>query len=230
MAITALRQAVPFAKQRPRWVQLDRELSHLTTMRQFADWVEVNHPPLFLMYQARLRALSEQFAKTSAELGLDLCDCRFLDLGPGMGEAMDGAWRMGAEAISFTELDPVFFHYNRLKGFGKGYRINQVVMPAQRITGPFDVIWARGSVVADQFEPMPRLQEWWLRQLDKLGVPGTTIAIVPYFAPGKNSERALSPVSSSFATRFLDAGYEVIDSPSLGCGDHAYPVVYRKIL
>src|SRR4051794_23384431 len=212
------RLVVPFASRRREWLKTRREVGRARTWPEFWKWIDANEggrAELFLSYHSREQELGVRAntAMVFAELGLDVAGKRVLDLGPGYGEAIDVAHEGGAKSIDYVELDPVFSTYNRLKGYARGHRMNQLLFPAQRLRERFDAIWSGGSVVVDQWVHFPRLTIWWLHQLRQMTAPNGTVAIVPYFMADEGKLR-LPVEDNAFVAAARAADYEVGPVPS----------------
>src|SRR5207302_4383479 len=139
-----------------------------TTMEEFERFVEREQPDLFLRYRARSQQIRVQFEDTIEQFGVHFSDKRVLDSGPGYGEAVDVAQDRGASTVEFIEVDLLFYTFNRLKGFARPHRFNHALGVTRKLRGRvFDFIWARGSLVPDQFAAAPWLLDRWIRDIDK---------------------------------------------------------------
>jgi SAM-dependent methyltransferase len=203
-------------------------LNTMTTMEEFEQFVSREQPKLFLRYRSSAELTREQFEETTARFNVRFLDRSVLDIGPGYGEALDVAHEQGASAVDFIELDPIFYTFNRLKGFASAHRFNHALGLKRRFRGRrFDVIWARGSVVPDQFGAAGWLLDRWIRDVDSVLAPGGQVLLVPFF-DSTHGERTLDVSDNVFSRHLLTAGYELVDAPSERIGAIAYPVVFRK--
>lgn len=225
--VAAAHLVVPFARHRPGWARQHRTLSRIDTMAGFEHWVRANQPDPFTAYRDdRADAVADQFAKTAAALGLELAGRRVLDVGPGLGEALDAAREAGAGAVDFVELDPVFFCWNRLRG-ATGHRFNHALGLGRLGARRFDVVWARGAHIADWFAACPWLLGRWLRSAASVTAPGGRVVVVPFWCH-TDVERTLDVRCNRFTATMLAAGFDMVEAPSDLIGGTAYPVVFDR--
>jgi hypothetical protein len=217
------------------WPWHQRTLSRMTDLVQFDAYVSRSHAQKFLAYQAASKKKRSQFLAVLEVIGVNPQNVSFLDLGPGYGDSLDVCHEGGANSVSFTEIDPFFFAYNRLKKFTTGYRLNHLSKLHRLPSRTFSLIWCKGSVVADHAFLSERLPlRWrlagWLEQLEKLAVPGAHIVICPHWRNDGVRRRVEDTKNNPLSRRMLGQGYEVL--PEI-CGHNhqpEYPLTYHKII
>jgi hypothetical protein len=206
-------------------------MGSLTTMEQFQDYVKQNQPEEFLKYQLPSDSKRQEFQNVMRTLQIPLCDKKVLDIGPGYGDAMDVCQERGASQIHFVEYDPVFYQFNVLKGY-KGYPYNHLWKLNRLEPDRYDLIWAKGSIIADFFQRFRFVVDLnrWLQSMERLGVPGCQIIVCPYWHV-QSDRRVIQDFQNSVVTRiFCERGYQVLDTIERHNTVAFFPISFYKQL
>jgi hypothetical protein len=216
------------------WPWHHRTLSRMTDLEEFGAYVSRTGAQKFLAYQAASNKKRAEFLSVLNTIRVDLQNLNFLDLGPAYGDSLDVCHEKGARSVSFTEIDPFFFAFNRLKKFTIGYRLNHLSKLHRLPSRTFDLIWCKGAIVADHAilsERVP-IRRWrladWLEQLEKLAAPGAHIVICPHWR-NDGARRRVQNVTDSLLSRVMfGRGYKTL--PEIPGHNHhpAYPLTYHK--
>jgi SAM-dependent methyltransferase len=206
----------------------------MTDLQQFGAYIGQGRADKFLAYQAASANKREQFLSVLRAVDIGCENLNFLDLGPGYGDTLDVCHERGAKSVSFTEIDPFFFAYNRLKKFTTGYRLNHLHKLRLLPAGVFDLIWCKGSIVADHAILAERLpiRAWrfdeWLGELEQLAAPGAHLVICPHWRNNGVRRRVEDAKNSSLSRAMLSCGYETL--PEIAGHNHQpeYPLTYHK--
>lgn len=108
------------------WRAAARLLGPMSNMEEFEAYVEKVKPSLFLQFRSWSAHKRLDFEAVLERLRLTPQGLKFLDMGPAYGDTLDICHELGAVAVDFVEYDLVFYTYNRLKGFTKGYMLNML--------------------------------------------------------------------------------------------------------
>ncbi len=217
------------------WPWHQRALSRMTDLKEFGAYVGQGRAQKFLAYQAASKKKRAEFLSVLNTIQVDPQNLNFLDLGPAYGDALDVCHEKGARSVSFTEIDPFFFAFNRLKKFTTGYRLNHLSKLDRLPSRTFDLIWCKGAVVADRAilsERVP-IRTWrlsdWLEQLEKLAAPGAHIVICPHWKNDGARRRVQNVADSLLSRMMVGRGYKTL--PEIPGHNHqpAYPVTYYKM-
>lgn len=226
-----LKKIINTIKRRYNWFRLSRVLDNMTSMAQFKAYIGVENPPEFARYSGSSEAKRQEFLTVTAQKGIHLKGLRVLDIGPAYGDSLDVAYEQGARSTSFVELEPFFYTYNRLKPYTKGYRLNHLfglkALPARE----YDLIWIKGSVLADIFLLLggrALSASKWLGRLEALAAPGCHLIICPHWRNG-GREMSMEAVSRHpFTQLLLNRGYSIM--PYIEHHNHPveFPVTFYK--
>jgi hypothetical protein len=216
------------------WPWHHRTLSRMTDLKEFGAYVSQGRAQKFLAYQAASKKKRAEFLSVLNTIHVDPQNLNFLDLGPAYGDSLDVCHEKGARTVSFTEIDPFFFAFNRLKQFTTGYRLDHLSKLHRLPSRTFDLIWCKGAVVADQAilsERVP-IRRWgltdWLEQLEQLAAPGAHIVICPHWRNDGARRRVQNVVDSLLSRVMFGRGYKTL--PEIPGHNHhpAYPLTYHK--
>ena len=218
------------------WPAHQRALDRITGMEQFFEYVERAGATKFLMYQkaSRQEPQAIPFLSALSEIGINPFGINFLDLGPGYGETLDACFERGAKSVSFTEIDPFFYTFNRLKNFTTPYRLNHLFRLHHLPAGRFDFIWCKGSIVADHaiFSQRLPFRKWrfggWIAQLERLAAPGAHIVLCPHWRHDGTCRRVMDARGSILSTFLLSCGYDILPRIPKHNSEPAYPLTYHK--
>jgi hypothetical protein len=218
------------------WPWHHRALTRMTELNQFRAYVNQARAQKFLAYQASSSHKRAEFLSVLDAIHLDPQNLNCLDLGPGYGDSLDVCHERGASSISFTEIDPFFFAYNRLKKFTTAYRLNHLSKLHRLPLRAFNLIWCKGSVVADHAILSERLpiRMWrfakWLEQLEKLAADSAHIVICPHWRNDGTRRRVQNVRYSILSRMMFSRGYEVL--PEIPGHNHEpeYPLTYHKTM
>jgi hypothetical protein len=213
---------------------LNNKLHYMKTMVEFDNYIKRVRPREFLSYKELSHKKRIEFISVIDELNVNLKDKYFLDLGPGYGDALNIAHEYGAKSVEFIENYQLFYHYNRLKDFTKGYFYDIAQDLSKMCANKYDVIWLKGSVWADFFVS-PGMGEYsfppliqWLNQLEKLATSANTIIICPYWHHDK-SKRKISDINNNLFTQImLEKGYIILPKIKGHNKEPEYPITFIK--
>jgi len=218
------------------WPLHERALNRMQGLDQFSKYLSRVQPSKFLAYQNASSNKRSQFLAVLESIRVVPRDLTFLDLGPGYGDTLDVWHERGGKSVSFTEIDPFFFTYNRLKGFTTSYRLNHLSKLRQLPGKSFDVIWCKGAVVADQAilsEKLP-LTTWrfskWITQLEQLAAPGGHLLLCPHWRNDGTRRRVQDATGSLLSVRLINRGYEILATVPSHNHEPEYPLTYHKQL
>jgi hypothetical protein len=218
------------------WPWHQRTLSRMTDLEQFGAYIGRGRADKFLAYQAASTNKRAQFLSVLRAIGLSCENLNFLDLGPGYGDTLDVSHEGGAKSVSFTEIDPFFFAYNRLKKFTTGYRLNHLSKLRRLPQRKFDLIWCKGSIVADHAilsEKLP-LRTWrfadWLKQLEGLAAPSAHLVVCPHWRNDGTRRRVEDVIRSPLSLTMFEQGYEVLSEIPGHNHQPEYPLTYHKMI
>lgn len=213
-------------------------LSGMANMKQFSEYVAYHQPNSFLTYQRMSDKKKMEIYTVMSELNLNLQGINFLDLGSGYGDFLDICHSNGAESIEFTELDPFFFTYNRLKEIGRGYKIDHLKDLGKLKAGNYDLIWVKGSITADHFISRFFISRFkgnkrrslssWLIQLEALSSSRCSIVICPHWLNDGNERRIEDVYDNLFTSTMVDRGYKILPEIEHHNCNPEYPITFRK--
>jgi hypothetical protein len=216
------------------WPWHQRTLSRMRDLKEFGAYVSQARAQKFLAYQAASANKRAEFLSVVNAIHVDPKNLNFLDLGPAYGDSLDVCHEKGARSVSFTEIDPFFFAFNRLKKFTTGYRLNHLSKLHRLPLRAFDLIWCKGAIVADRAILSERLpiRTWrfahWLEQLEKLAAPGAHIVICPHWRNDGARRRVQNVMDNVLSHMMFGRGYKVL--PEIPGHNHkpAYPITYHR--
>ncbi|HUI66211.1 MAG TPA: hypothetical protein VL126_15310 [Bacteroidota bacterium] len=206
-------------------------------MDQFRSYVTRVLPDQFLFYESKSLEKRLEFQSLIRAIGVNLKGMRFLDIGPGYGDALDVCFENGASGVEFVETDPFFFTYNRLKGFTKGHEINHKTRLGTLHRSQYDFIWVKGSISPDNFifrlnpDAVNKiLLSHWLSQVEHLAKPHCQIIICPYWLHHAHKRRTEDLQRSFFTETMLERGYDVLPGIENHNREPDYPVTFHKVI
>ena len=217
-------------QKRAMWIRCTKKLNKMSTMTEFQEYVKLKKPKDFLFYQNGSLGKRKEFQRVAAKLALAVEGRSVLEIGPGYGDTLDMCHESKAKDIHFIEYDPFFYTYNRLKGFTKGYHMNHLWKLRVLDSYKYDLIWSRGSVVADFFESYCWLisAEKWIQQVDRIASPGCKVVICPYWVC-RSGKRVIENVHQSKLTKALMShDYIILDKIEKHNSEPAYPITFFK--
>lgn len=214
------------------------KLKSVSNMEQFRNYIRRHQPKDFLMYQKDSAEKRFGFQSVVSELTLNLKGIKFLDIGPGYGDALDICYEKGAKCIEFVEISLLFSTYNSLKGFTKGYRCNYLTELDKQLDrmgrGKYDLIWSKGSFSADTFIANNKLRienhslSYWLAQLEELASLTGHIIICPHWR-NDTSKRIIEDVHNSWFTEtMLNKEYVLLPRIKNHNQDPGFPITFYK--
>lgn len=218
------------------WPRHQRALTRISNHREFEAYVNRANPRKFLSYQAASSRKKAEFLSVLDAISVDPHNLHFLDLGPGYGDSLDVCQEKGASSVSFTEIDPFFFAHNRLKKFTIPYRLNHLLKLHLLPARAFNLIWCKGSVVADHAilsEKWP-IRIWrftdWLARLETLAAPGAHVVICPHWRNDGERRRVQNARDSTFSRIMFSHGYAVLPEVPGHNQQPDYPLTYHKTM
>lgn len=205
-------------------------LDAMSTMEEFQKYIELTQPETFLFYQRGSPGKRLDFQAVVEKLQLSLKAKSVLDIGPGYGDTLDICHECGAKNIHFIEYDPFFYTYNRLKKFTKGYRINHLWKLRMLESSKYDLIWSRGSIVADfflKFSWLVNINDW-LAQVERIASPGCSILICPHWGRVCSKKRIQDVRNNRFTEIMLQRGFTILPEIK-NHNTENYPITFFKL-
>ncbi len=209
----------------------NKNLEQMKSMFEFEEYVEKNQPMLFTRYKEASESKMIDFESAIDHIGIDLNEKSFLDLGPAYGDSLDVVNQRGANRIDFTEYDPFFFTYNRLKPYTHyGFQIDHRKQLSQLPETIYDLIWCKGGISADYFIKFHRITSLsqWLEDVERLAKPKGVIMICPGWTNDKRKRNIEDLENNLFTITMKEHGYEFL--PFINRHNHEpdYPVTFYK--
>ena len=199
-------------------------------MEEFLSYVEKINYDTFLMYKDKSNEKRKDFNAVIDYLKLDLMGQNFLDIGPSYGDTLDICSESGAKSIDFVEIDPIFFTFNRLKPFTKGYNCNHFRELKTLERGKYSLIWVKGAFSADRFIKMKLVLSLsaWLANLELLASPIAKIIICPYWSNDNYVRRTEDVYHNYFTKIMLYKGYKILPMIKNHNDGLRYPITFYK--
>jgi len=221
--IAALREIVS-------WVPHTRTLNSLTRMEHFLAYVQKIQYGEFFRYQGMSTQKRLEYVSVIHELSITLAGKSVLDLGPGYGDSLDVCHESGAKVIDFVEIDPFFYTYNRLKGFGRAYRLNLLWQLNRLDPGKYDLIWVKGSFCADNFIKWKVFISLtrWLRQIERIASGSSTIVICPHWRNNGIKRQVHDCRNNGFTKTMIMAGFTALRYIPHHNREPEYPITFIK--
>jgi hypothetical protein len=219
------------------WPIHQRALKRMNRLEEFFVYVEPRAGGTkFLAYQQASGKKRAAFLSVLSAIAVDPLGINFLDLGPGYGETLDACFERGAKSVSFTEIAPFFYHFNRLKKFTTPHHLNHLFSLHRLPARKFKLISCKGAVVADHAILSQRLpfRKWrfssWITQLEQLAAPGANILLCPHWRSDGTHRRVEDTRTCVLSTLLLSCGYTNL--PQIPGHNHEpeYPLTYHKAL
>jgi hypothetical protein len=179
--------------KRVEWARQARALKQVRTLEDLEAFVAETQPPEFLHYQRLAPQKRVEAQSLLSYLEFDVRGRHTLDLGPGHGDSLDVFRDGGAASCCFVDYDPLFYVFNRLKGY-EGYRFNFRVHLRRLPRSSYDFIYVGQSITYANFRLRRETAfRRWLGQLRAAAKPGATIAVCPWWPDtGDNSRESLA--------------------------------------
>lgn len=226
-----LKKIINTIKRRYNWIMLLRKLDRMTSMAQFKNYIDREKPSEFARYSQSSEAKRQEFLTVTSQRGIALKGLRVLDIGPAYGDSLDVAHEQGAKSTSFVEIEPLFYTYNRLKSYTKGYRLNHLFGLQKLPARSYDLVWIKGSVLADLFLLLNSRvlnATKWLSRLEALAAPGCHLIICPHWRNRGQEMRIETIAGHPFTMLLLENGYRIM--PYIENHNHPveFPVTFYK--
>jgi hypothetical protein len=215
-----------------QWVKQNMVLDAISTMEEFQKYIERTQPETFLTYQHASLTKRLEFQSVVEKLQLPIDGKRTLDIGPAYGDTLDICHEHKAKSIHFVEWNPIFYAYNRLKGFTKGYRINHLWKLRKLESNKYDLIWAKGAIQTDTLLNTPLLFNInrWVAQVERIASPGCRIVICPHWFSNDGLKRRIQDVHNTRFTKvMLKRGFTIVDKIKNHNTEPSYPITFFKI-
>jgi hypothetical protein len=209
----------------------DIRLRSIDNKEQFNQYISKYQPDNFLFYKNISSKKRLEFHALLDVLSINLNGMKFLDIGPGFGDTLDIAQEQGAEAIDFVEIDPFFYHYNRLKGFARGYKISMWNALHKLTPGYYDFIYIRGTFSVDLLMESKtgwRRLSYVLDQLERLSSKKGKIAICPHWRNDKLKRNTEDVYNNKFTQRMIEAGYSILPKIDDHNVEPTYPITFLR--
>ena len=212
-------------------IRHQKKLKDIQKMSDFEEYVEKNQPMLFTRYKEVSESKVIDFKSAIDHIGIDLNEKSFLDLGPAYGDSLDVVNQRGANRIDFTEFDPYFYTYNRLKPYtNNGYQIDHRKQLSQLPERIYDFIWCKGGISADYFIKFHRITSLsqWLEDVERLAKSNGVIMICPGWTNDKRKRNIEDLENNLFTKTMKKHGYQIL--PFIDNHNHEpdYPVTFYK--
>ncbi len=213
----------------------ERKLRKIQTHEEFYKYVLKVHRDEFLNYKNWSNIKRTEFKAAVKTLGICLAGINFLDLGPGFGDALDICHESGAKNIEYVDIDPFFYHYNRLKEYAKGHYFSFVTGLHKLPGGTYNFLWLKGGINVEYFIKMEvmgiryRSMEHWLRQLESLMSSNGHIILCPLWRHDGKKRLIDDIYDNSFTRTMLKTGFSILPKIPDFCEDLAHPVAFHKI-
>src|ERR1035437_990451 len=219
-----------YLKVRRHWSFQSKQLISINSMEEFLSYVEKINYDEFFMYKDKSNEKRKDFKAVIDYLKIDLKDQKFLDIGPAYGDSLDICYESGAKSIDFIDFDPLFFTFNRLKPFTKGYNCDLFRELKTLEHRKYSLIWIKGAFSADRFIKMKLVLplSTWLANLELLASHLAKIIICPVWSNYKN-ERRIKDVYHNYFTRImLHEGYNILPMIKNHNDDLRFPITFYK--
>jgi len=222
-------------KQRAFIYWHERCLRSLSTMSEFTDYVRRTEPRAFLARENASWLKRAEFLSCVRTLNLKLPGTSFLDLGPGYGDTLDICHEQQAQRIDFVDIDPFFFHYNRLKMFTTGYQLD-FTKELNKLTGNrYNLIWGVASIsgyfysIAERYNIKKYSFYNFLSEIERLPAKPFQIIIAPYWEYNYNEEKYIMHIHHNPVHQILiDNGYEPLSNIPVMNDFKSTPITYHK--
>ncbi|MBI5102989.1 MAG: hypothetical protein HZB33_14320 [Nitrospirae bacterium] len=215
--------------KRATWAYHSIYLRSMNGMEQFLSYIQRSKPKNFIFYKDLSSQKRTEFLAVMDELGINLKGTRFLDIGPAYGDSLDICREKEAAVIDFVEYDPVFFTFNKLKGYTKGYQLNHLWKLKKLQGNTYDIIWIKGSIIADFFITGKIVSlTRWLTQVEALASPTCCIIICPFWFNDEQKRNIEDVRHNAFTDIMLNRGYVILPSIENHNADPAFPVTFMK--
>jgi hypothetical protein len=236
-----IREALQALSKRYRWMRYGRRLNRMTTMDEFNALMDELQDAIFREYERydRVEVREQEVAAVLSAIGFDIRGKSFLDIGPGFGSTLDAVRQQGAGRVEFAEYNPLFFTYNRLKGF-VGYSLDVRTDLNRLGSQQYDVIWIKQTLVADRFcgerglttlarlvYRYPRLSSL-LKELEALVRSGGVVIFCPHWTSSGGKRAIPNVLNTPLARVFHECGYSAMPSVQGHNIEPVSPVTFFK--
>lgn len=189
----------------------------------------------FYFYKRYSLKKRQEFISVVEALDINLEAISFLDIGPGYGDALDICYERGAAAIHFIDNDPFFFHYNRLKGFTKGYYCSHRTGLYKLNDMKYNFIWSKGSINVDQYainesKIISYYLDYWLSQIERLAATRCHILICPYWRHDAKVRFVDDLYHNKFTNIMMKHNFTVLRDIKDVCEAIEFPIVFYKLI
>ena len=201
-------------------VRYGSQLDRVRTPAELQGLVDRVRPADFLYWASMAAQKRDEIAIVTRHLGFTFRGKRFLDLGPGHGEALDFAHAEGAAACRFVEADPFLFAHNRVKGVATGDRRDFLRwLPDER----FDFVWVKASVSPHNFWRHAEARRW-MRRVSSCLTPGGELVVCPYW--GRRAPSREAAFAHWFSRALLAEGFSPMPYVP-GHNEGCFPISFR---
>jgi hypothetical protein len=214
----------------------NKQLKRINNVIEFYNYLGKVNWHNFYFYKNNSLKKRKEFMSVVDAIEINLKGINFLDIGPGYGDSLDICHERGAAAIHFIEHDPFFFHYNRLKGFTKGYYCSHITSLHNLSDMKYHFIWLKGSINVEHFIKKEILKikhnsmHNWLNQLEILAAPSCHILICPQW-DNDGKKRLIDDVHNNIFTNIMmEHNYKILPEIKDFCGEVAYPIAFYKFI
>ncbi len=216
--------------KRVQWVKQNMMLDAISTMEEFQRYIQLAQPETFSFYRNLSPSKRLDFQTVIEKLQIPVKGKNVLDIGPGFGDMLDICQEHGAKDIHFVEWDPLFYAYNRLKGFTKGYRVNHLRGLRKLESSRYDLIWAKGAIQTDTLLKYRWLFniENWLTQIERIAAPGCRILVCPHWHADDSKRRIPDVLHNRFTEAMLQRGFTILDKIENHNAEPSFPITLFK--
>lgn len=223
------------------WMRYQHALNRMTRMDEFRAFIEKIGSPAFRMYEEMHGEKMNELRTVARELHLHLKGAAVLDIGPGYGSTLEACRELGAAILDFVERDPTLYTFNRLKGYGRGYRLDVRKGMAEVPSRRYDLVWFKGTLTADHFEERglmtssrilhryPALDRF-LENVERLAAPDGTIVFCPHWNEVDGRRTITDVLDTSVAGILLNRGYGIPPFIAGHNNESHYPVTFLKTM
>lgn len=217
-------------KAKSAW--MGRKLLRSSSLEEFFDRLKEHKSDRFSFYEELASSKVRALAEILDYLNINPHGLAVLDIGPGYGEFLDKCNEMGAARLNFIELDPVFFAFNRLKGYS-GESANHLFSMKRWPENMLDLIWVSGSINANILISSRigrKILTQWLGFLDHALRPSGHVIIKPWFRCERGERCLADALDNSFTSIMFNFGYSVLPFFEGHNREPEYPVTFFKKL
>ncbi|MCL4502291.1 MAG: hypothetical protein M1438_10625 [Deltaproteobacteria bacterium] len=213
----------------------NKQLKKITNINDFNNYLIKLNYVNYNFYKRQSLNKRKEFTSFVEALDINLEGLSFLDIGPGYGDALDICHERRAAVIHFIENDPFLFHFNRIKGFAKGYYCSHRTSLHKLNGRKYNFIWLKGSINVDQYAINELwiknyYLDYWLRQIERLAASQCHIMICPYWRHDGKKPFVDDIFHNIFTNIMLKHNFTILPDINDFCKDIEYPIAFYKFI